>query len=587
MTSNYYQCTQNDQILRDARKMADRFVSEEDQFHLGYLPTEQAHPYTRNFSHTVQLDPLAGIRLLQKVDGDLPPVARRTFYSDSYERLVEAFASVVSGKGRLCFSGCGSTGRLAVMLEEMWRQYWEDRAGALPGEAAQHSEIDNPFLQKANQCCSVMTGGDRALIRAVENFEDFATFGRRQIAELHFSRGDVLIAITEGGETSSVLGTAEEALDRGGNVFLVFSNPSSLLESRIDRSRKLIKHPDLHVIDLFSGPMALSGSTRMQATTLEMMVVGSAMEEALLTAGEGHKEFDRMGQADRFASLLQSLESQACGEAMAYWAGKECQIYKEGGRVTYLASRFLLDIFCDTSERSPTFMLPPFRPADDESAPVSWAYAKDPRRTSAEAWFSMLRRKPRGLDWSGDDYKAMDAPPYLCKEPPSLGTGEIARYLIGCEHDPSRKEREPYWFLQIVIGDENPDTPWNGDLLRIGSKRSYKGGEEVLLPMSLPDSPIFLWHHLVVKLVLNTVSTATMGILGRIQGNWMVQLDPTNKKLIDRGSRIISQLTGIPYAEACNELHLSMLARDQFLKEGGQTTTSPVIDALERLHGII
>ena len=46
---------------------------------------------------------------------------------------------------------------------------------------------------------------------------------------------------------------------------------------------------------------------------------------------------------------------------MAALAERESQIYEGGGRVTYLASRFLLDVFSDTTERSPTFMLPPFR----------------------------------------------------------------------------------------------------------------------------------------------------------------------------------------------------------------------------------
>ena len=63
----------------------------------------------------------------------------------------------------------------------------------------------------------------------------------------------------------------------------------------------------------------------------------------------------------------------------------------------------------------------------------------------------------------------------------------------------------------------------------------------------------------------------------------MVQLDPTNKKLVDRGSRIISQLTGISYSKACEELHLSILAREELQKEGGDTTTSPVEDALDHL----
>ncbi len=73
-----------------------------------------------------------------------------------------------------------------------------------------------------------------------------------------------------------------------------------------------------------------------------------------------------------------------------------------------------------------------------------------------------------------------------------------------------------------------------------------------------------------------------MGLMGRVRGNWMIQLDPTNKKLIDRGSRIIEELGGIDYESACAELYVSILSRSRLTSEGGETTTSPVVAALQR-----
>lgn len=46
------------------------------------------------------------------------------------------------------------------------------------------------------------------------------------------------------------------------------------------------------------------------------------------------------------------------------------------------------------------------------------------------------------------------------------------------------------------------------------------------------------------KLVLNMISTATMIRLGYVYGNLMVNVQPTNKKLVDRACRIISQAVG-------------------------------------------
>ncbi|MCK7533410.1 MAG: hypothetical protein MZV63_21445 [Marinilabiliales bacterium] len=108
-------------------------------------------------------------------------------------------------------------------------------------------------------------------------FEDYQEFGRQQVRELNVAAGDMLVAITEGGETSSVLGTVAEAADRGAAVFLLFNNPADILCKHIERSRKAIEDPRVTVLDLFCGPMAIAGSTRMQATTSEQLVAGAAL----------------------------------------------------------------------------------------------------------------------------------------------------------------------------------------------------------------------------------------------------------------------------------------------------------------------
>lgn len=52
------------------------------------------------------------------------------------------------------------------------------------------------------------------------------------------------------------------------------------------------------------------------------------------------------------------------------------------------------------------------------------------------------------------------------------------------------------------------------------------------------------------KLILNMISTATMVRLGKVYGNLMVDLKAVNEKLVDRGTRIIVQLTDLSYDEA-------------------------------------
>jgi N-acetylmuramic acid 6-phosphate etherase len=56
-----------------------------------------------------------------------------------------------------------------------------------------------------------------------------------------------------------------------------------------------------------------------------------------------------------------------------------------------------------------------------------------------------------------------------------------------------------------------------------------------------------------VKLVMNALSTCTMVRLGRVMGNFMVWVVPSNLKLIDRATRYVAKLTNLNY-EAANEL---------------------------------
>lgn len=52
------------------------------------------------------------------------------------------------------------------------------------------------------------------------------------------------------------------------------------------------------------------------------------------------------------------------------------------------------------------------------------------------------------------------------------------------------------------------------------------------------------------KMILNMISTSVMIQLGRVKGNKMVNMQLTNEKLVDRGTRMLVEELGIEYAEA-------------------------------------
>jgi len=60
------------------------------------------------------------------------------------------------------------------------------------------------------------------------------------------------------------------------------------------------------------------------------------------------------------------------------------------------------------------------------------------------------------------------------------------------------------------------------------------------------------------KMILNMISTASMIAIGKTYGNLMVDVMPTNEKLVDRAKRIIVEATGASYDLAEKYYELSM-----------------------------
>jgi len=52
------------------------------------------------------------------------------------------------------------------------------------------------------------------------------------------------------------------------------------------------------------------------------------------------------------------------------------------------------------------------------------------------------------------------------------------------------------------------------------------------------------------KLICNMITTTTMIKMGRVKGNKMVNMQLSNKKLVDRGTRMLVDELGLEYEEA-------------------------------------
>nr|NIP94264.1 SIS domain-containing protein [Akkermansiaceae bacterium] len=168
----------------------ERFLEVAAEFRLGELETEQPHPATGELSRLAREDPGAAVEVLKQVD--LNALVCLESFNPRLEFLAAAMAETLDRGRRIFLCGCGATGRLSISLETFARE------GLLGDDLGE-------------RVIGFMAGGDAALVRSIERFEDYPQYGVRQLRELGFADGDLMIGITEGGETPFVIGATEEA----------------------------------------------------------------------------------------------------------------------------------------------------------------------------------------------------------------------------------------------------------------------------------------------------------------------------------------------------------------------------------------
>ncbi|HHX00937.1 MAG TPA: hypothetical protein GX740_06515 [Acholeplasmataceae bacterium] len=580
---------------KDYKEASRNFIENEKQFHLGVIPTEQPNPKTRNLSATIMKDTQAGVKMILSADEDIAKVASKAFETPEFKRFVDDIKTALDNRKQIVFSSVGASGRMAITIDAAWRQYWTSLIQKLPNRA-------QTLLDIANLVSSFTTGGDRALVRSVENFEDYMSFGREQVREAGIGEGDILVGLAECGLSASINGSVLEAQERGCTTYYLYCNPKEILVKHLDRVRVVFENEEIIKISLFVGNMAVAGSTRMQVTTVELLAAGAAMElaakrwlEENLNEDEleaiGLVAFDLQTYADEFEKMNKALSTGAALEGLAKAVEYETETYTNNGLITYVTHDYLLDILTDTTERQPTFTLPPFKKFHDKDALVSWAYVKDPLYPNRVAWQHVFRRPIKGLDWTVEDYKRLGASQDIINNPPKIGSSEVEEYYIGNEDDPSRYSRKPANLVVLDInGSATPEVMEyfhknlpnysGGVVIRIGNIPNTKLYEnEIHIPVEVPRTSTDIMTHLLIKVVFNLLSTATMAKMGRVWGNWMIQVLPTNKKLIDRSTRIIANLAGISYEKANEEFFKSYYGR----KPEEEYRESYVVETLRRL----
>jgi N-acetylmuramic acid 6-phosphate etherase len=570
------------------------YVENKKQFHLYSLLTEQRHPKTWNLSFVLQSDTEAGLRMLLSVDQDITARIRQLESNPALlAQAADAVAEAITGGRRIYIYGCGATGRLAKQMEStFWRPFWR--------RVRQHrcwEKVRSTVGAGIEDSLSgEMTGGDRALVSSLEGFEDLQLIGRLQLQDHGMRRGDVVICVTEGGETSSVIGTVLAALEQYGpagegtiaearkNLYFICNNPVDVLLP-FERSAAVLRNPAITHVDLTTGPQGITGSTRMQATTSETFVVGVILEQALaqiLLPCLTTEEMRELGfgtetsVAERLADFDDARRAvEACVHDLAHFTDLETNTYRQHRFATYLADDALITVFIDNTERSPTFRLYPLDKVEDEQRRCwvqVWTEAPDLR----SAWLRFLGRPFRGLDPSlyGPAFETGVEDPYLreaaLRSLRSAGNDQEFSYdfSFSAAHIARRGPDQGDLGVLVLMNEEGRalEDPESGarSFIRLFHER---GGQvavvtvtaaadreqlqhavapllragDVWAPLLLDQAadPLALRAQIALKMLLNAHSTAVMASLGRVIGNTMTGVSPSNLKLIGRATSLI------------------------------------------------
>ncbi|MCB0361988.1 MAG: hypothetical protein KDD35_04685 [Bdellovibrionales bacterium] len=477
---------QEDSVLisQSQKDRAEEFLRVADQFQLGELSTEASHPKTRELASWSKKDLPKAVDCLHQID--LEALEQLKVYLPGILRLHRAIKESLKLQKRIYLCGCGATGRLSLSLEYLWRRRFQSKEPTV------------------DQVRAFMAGGDTALVHSLEGFEDFPEYGKRQLLQMGYQEGDLLISCTEGGETPFVIGaTLAAAETKGPPPFFLYCNPEEILEKKVERSRLVLKNTQVDKLNLNVGPMALAGSTRMQASTVLMLAVGLALfAEDESEISRGLLEFTKFFRQTSIHNLIPFIE-------------KESEAYQQNEHILYHVEDYAITLFTDTTERSPTFSLPPFENQNSSHRQHSLSYVIiDSARDARESWMKLLGRSPRPLNWTLESPKSTEE--YLLGFDFSR-QGEFYRKrdIEGSHHD-------------FYVRAKKNDLEWS--LGNIGSQFP-------LFPSTTSLAELF--HHLQLKMLLNTHSTLVMGRLDRYRQNFMTWVKPTNGKLIDRAARYV------------------------------------------------
>ena len=256
------------------------------------IATEQCNP------HTANIDTLSTLEMVKLINREDHKVAEAVgLVADRIAEAVDVIADRLAAGGRLIYCGAGTSGRLGIL----------DAVECPPTYSTEPEMVQG-----------LIAGGYPAIFKAVEGAEDSMELGVRDMQEISFAAGDVLVGIAASGRTPYVLGCMEYARKLGAVTISVTCCPGSELDSFADIG-----------IAPAPGPEVVTGSTRMKSGTAQKMVLNMLSTGAMIKLGKvyGNLMVDVKPSNEKLIRRCVTIVCSAaeCSEATAIAALEACE----------------------------------------------------------------------------------------------------------------------------------------------------------------------------------------------------------------------------------------------------------------------
>ncbi|MBN4067054.1 SIS domain-containing protein [Simkania negevensis] len=485
------------------------------------LTTEERHPLTMEIDKVLRKDIVAGLNILHSVDTE---AAKKLLDQgqQSLAFLLEEVVKTFEQGGRVFLVGAGSSGRVAQILVAKWREYCRGEIG--------------------ERIIALMAGGPKAFVRAEEGQEDSFDAGYQIAQKQTPCCNDLFLLISASGVARYNFGAATAAEEAGARVLLLCNTTQRLAAADI-----LCQKTNASIVVIDVGPQAITGSTRLQAANASLLALGSVFY-CVMQKLQHQIDTPPSQLIQQYQHALQRLPAHF--DAIATLIRIVCNVLAADhgrGCVTYLGTKSVLrEIMTDTTELPPTFSLQPPRVAREKGKGRAEfrAYLLG-SKTNSKAWEQLLGRPL--IDQEKEEVQELMVAQCDKRWDSFISRAKgVGNAVIVVTHELDLPHYRKELVQQAALLKKEGA---NVSILFLHTQPLDAESNELLglfehaIPIQLPNEkdPMQLISTLLLKHLLNHVSNAAMALMGKLWGNIMIDLAPSNKKLLDRALRIIKE----------------------------------------------